>query len=215
MAQHPPDPVPLDRQPAGSPTDEQLLSRFASGDDDALGKLARRYEGSLLGLASGLLSGREDLARDAVQDAWMRVIRHAGKFDGRSSTRTWLYRIVINRCSDLRASALAEKKRSAASAAGTTGDHRPPSVENDGPLSARVRTAADALDPGKRLILLLCYHRGLTHAQVAEVLEIPIGTLKSRLHAALEDLRRRLAPQVLAARDGALPPGTSAREVPA
>jgi RNA polymerase sigma-70 factor (ECF subfamily) len=174
--------------------DGDLLRRFARGDRDALGELAARYEAPLLGLATGLLGGRGDLAREAVQDAWTKVIRYAGSFEGRSSVRTWLYRIVINRCHDLRArrepvmgvnGTLDGVERSSdpgLSPGGTRG------LDEDG----RVRDALEALSDAQRLIVLLCYHRGLSHEQAARVLDIPMGTLKSRLHAALVVLRSRL-----------------------
>ena len=83
-------------------SDEQLLKNFAAGERAALGDLACRYELPLLGLAAGLLDGRRHLALDAVQETWLRVIRFAGNFNGRSSFKTWLYRIAINQCHSLR-----------------------------------------------------------------------------------------------------------------
>jgi RNA polymerase sigma-70 factor (ECF subfamily) len=79
-------------------SDEALLDQFRRGDRAAFEGLARRYERLLLGLASGLLDGRDDMARDAIQETWLRVIRFAAGFDGRSSFKTWLYRIAINQC---------------------------------------------------------------------------------------------------------------------
>jgi RNA polymerase sigma-70 factor (ECF subfamily) len=178
----------------GEATDQALLDRFNRGDVEALGELAARYEQGLLGLACGLLGGRAELARDAVQDAWVRVIKYGRGFTGKSSVRTWLYRIVINRCRDLRAarashveSLLAAKEEADRSmladpSGGTTGAE----------LNGTLRRAVDALPPASRLILLLSYHHGLTHEQTAEILEIPVGTLKSRLHSALQSLRQAL-----------------------
>ncbi len=167
-------------------TDEQLLHQFCSGNQSALASLALRYEPLLLGLARGLLSGRDDLAADVVQDCWVRVIKYGKSFDERSSLRTWLYRMVVNRCHDLRA--LNAKSKTPASP-----PQEPESLELD--EAQRVRAAIDNLDDRVRLILLLCFHRGLTHDQAAAVLEIPVGTLKSRLHAAMNQLRTALAEQ--------------------
>ena len=80
--------------------DEHLLARFGAGEVGALGVLAERHEGHLVGLATGLLDGRGDVAQDVVQGAWLRVIRYGKRFEGRSSFRTWMYRIVINGCRD-------------------------------------------------------------------------------------------------------------------
>jgi RNA polymerase sigma-70 factor (ECF subfamily) len=175
--------------------DLDLLRRFSKGDDAALGELAARYERPLLGLAMGLLNDR-DLARDAVQETWLRVIKSASHFAGASSVKTWVYRILINRSLDLREARSRSRLSplpSEATSAATTPDQAAHQLEN-GQL---LRHAVGTLTPDQRLILLLSYHEGLSHAAAAEVLDIPIGTLKSRLHAALAQLRARLAPGAL------------------
>ena len=82
-------------------TDEQLLADFLTGDRAALAELALRYEQRLLGLALGLLAGQRDLACDAIQETWLRVIRFGKQFAGRSSFKTWVYRIAVNQCRSL------------------------------------------------------------------------------------------------------------------
>lgn len=167
------------------PTDEQLVSAFAKGDSLALGTLARRYESPLYGLARGLLSGKDDLARDAVQEVWVRVIRYAKHFEGRSSVRTWLYRIVVNNCHDLRDANAKESRAILNGSIRSDGHERPPSLAPNEDLARLLEGMPESV----RLILLLCHHRGLTHEQAADVLGIPVGTLKSRLHAAMTQLR--------------------------
>jgi RNA polymerase sigma-70 factor (ECF subfamily) len=174
-----------------NPSDEQLLSAYIGGDRGALGELAHRYEPSLLGLAGGLLGGSSPMASDAVQETWMRVIRYGHSFNGSSSLKTWLYRIAINRCRDL---AAREKGRSVGDAP------RDPAPEGNQPDACSIRQernealrdAVGRLTAPKREILLLCYHEAMTHVQAAEILEIPVGTLKSRLHTALSELREEL-----------------------
>lgn len=183
---------------SGGDPDLVLLKRVAAGQKDALGELARKYEPALVGLATGLLGGREDLARDAVQDSWVRVIRYAHGFQERSSVKTWLYRIVINRCKDLRArrtmAALPEQDFGVArrgigvDASQDDAPHRLNGTER----AAALHLAVAGLPAPTRLLLLLCYHHNLTHEQAADVLEIPLGTLKSRLNTALNELRKTL-----------------------
>ncbi len=187
-------------------TDRELLERLSQGQREALGELARRYEGPMLGMARGLLGGgggkggagkAEEAARDAVQDVWVRVIKYGKSYRGDSEVKTWLYRILINRCRDLRA---AEAKRDALPAAAMLNGTLPRQTQAAEPggheLSERLHAAVWKLPAATRLLLLLCYHRGLTHEQAAAVLEIPVGTLKSRLHAALSTLRTQLASEV-------------------
>lgn len=172
-------------------SDEQLLQAFARGDDAALGELAHRYESRLLGLACGLLGRDGALACDAVQEMWVRVIRGAAKFRGESAVKTWLYRITINCCKDL----LAERARRKKIGVNEAKDDRPAAAAPDPDADERrrrVHAAVQALPLDIRALVLLCYHNGLPHAAAAEVLRIPIGTLKSRLHAALTELRTRL-----------------------
>jgi RNA polymerase sigma-70 factor (ECF subfamily) len=170
-----------------APHDRELLTRFLRGEEEALGVLASRYEPGLLGLARGLLFGRGDLAADAVQDTWLRVIRSARTYSGEASVKTWLYRILINRCHDLRGQAASAARATAQFGETRTGVGAPAvrPAERDPAL----QRAVDGLPEDRRTIILLCYHRGLTHELAAGVLGIPIGTLKSRLNAALKELR--------------------------
>lgn len=180
-------------------SDETLLKQFADGRKAALGELAQRYEAALVGLAQGLLRGRDDLARDAVQETWVRVIRFAHTFNGDAGVKTWLYRIAINQCRDL--ASLAAKHASKGDADGATADVGDDKKADSAAIVAerddQIRAAVDALDSDKREILLLCYHEDITHNEAAKALEIPVGTLKSRLHAALNELRERLNREAL------------------
>ena len=173
--------------------DLTLLRRFAKGDDDALGELAARYERPLLGLAMGMLNDRE-LARDVVQETWLRVIKSARHFAGASSVKTWVYRILINRALDMR-QAKQLMRLGALSEDAVSGLHSPDQAAHHLENGQLLRHAVDGLTPDQRLILLLSYHDGFSHTAAAEVLDIPVGTLKSRLHAALTQLRAKLSPE--------------------
>lgn len=175
-------------------SDEELLRAFCKGERDALGLLAQRHELALLGVAKGLL-GTSEAAVDAVQETWMRVIRYGHSFNGRSSFKTWVYRIAVNRCRDL-----ASRGRAGLTASPVSLESMPQRPGRDAPAlaerDAELHAAVAGLPEKHREIILLCYHEGLTHEQAADVLELPVGTLKSRLHAALNDLRKRLGNEV-------------------
>jgi RNA polymerase sigma-70 factor, ECF subfamily len=180
--------------PARSPTDEHLLARFLKGDRDALGTLASRYEPQLVGLACGL-TGRRDLALESVQDTWLKVIKYGRSFRSGSTVKTWLYRILINACKDSRSKNSRFRlplTRSGAGSAPASDDATTPSNLPDTPDLTQLRTIVDTLSGDQKLLILLCYHNGLTHPQAAEVLDIPVGTLKSRLNTTLNTLRTRL-----------------------
>lgn len=171
--------------------DAALLKAFLAGDHDALGELARRHETALIGLARGLMGGRDDQAREAVQEAWVRIIRYGQTFKGKSEFRTWMYRIVINQCHNLR-------KRNARTASNGTLDEAQGSViaspagDTHDVSQQDLHRALLQLDEPRRDVILLCYHADLTYEQVADILDIPMGTLKSRLHAAKTELREQL-----------------------
>ncbi|MCA9298799.1 MAG: sigma-70 family RNA polymerase sigma factor [Phycisphaerales bacterium] len=171
-------------QDGPAPTDEQLLARYRAGDQHAFGLLASRHERRLLGLARGMLSGNTELAMEAVQETWMRVIRHASKYDGRASVGTWFYRICMNCARDIR------RKHGRRIEWRLVDPHDSP--RDDVPLDD-LRRAVDALPDMQREIVLLCFHEGMSHAQVAELLGIPTGTVKSRLHSAMKRLRTMFA----------------------
>lgn len=195
-------------QPA---TDETLIAEFATGRRAALEELARRYERPLLGLAQGLLNRDATLAQDAVQETWVRVIRFAGQFNGRSRFKTWVYRIAINQCRTLQSSLPRESgseldKEPIAQAIGvsnspaTSKSINAPAKPVDNRDSivvaeerAELHAALDRLGMDQRNVLLLCYHAGMTHPEAANILDIPLGTLKSRLSTALAELRQMLA----------------------
>jgi RNA polymerase sigma-70 factor (ECF subfamily) len=131
---------------------------------------------------------------DAVQETWLRVIKYGKSFRAGSTFRTWLYRILINTAKDTGA----KSSRMQVFAKGGTGSSLPVSELPEHPDSqeqpdrARIRAAIETLSGDHRLLILLCYHQNLTHPQAAEVLDIPVGTLKSRLNTALTKLRAQL-----------------------
>ena len=171
-------------------TDEILFQSFVRGDHQALGELARRYEARLLGLCRGLLGGSAELALDAVQETWIRVIRFSGSFKAQSSIKTWLYRIAINQCRTIQTSRRRHRQTAIPDPIPAPTDDAIEQTEDQ----LLLQHAVARLPMEKRAILLLCYHRGMTHEHAAQILDIPVGTLKSRLHSALSELRSILKP---------------------
>ncbi|MFB9367330.1 RNA polymerase sigma factor SigM [Kitasatospora sp. NPDC001664] len=164
--------------------DATLLARHAAGDPDAFGVLVRRHRDRLWAVALRTLGDREEAA-DALQDALVSAFRAAHTFEGRSAVTTWLHRIVVNACLD--------RARRSASRPATPLDqeeHRldrllgsaeaTEAVVVRAELRREVTAALAALPPDQRAALVLVDMQGYGVAEAAEVLGVPVGTVKSR-----------------------------------
>ncbi len=169
-------------------SDETLAERAARGDRDAAGELVRRFERPVLSLCRNLVGPAE--AQDLAQDALVRVLTRIDSFSGQSRFGTWVYRVATNEC----LSHLRRRKRSPveygleANPCPQIGEPNPDSgIQMDESLS-RVRAALMNLPDEQRAILVLRDVRGLDYEQLGQVLEIPIGTVRSRLFRARKAL---------------------------
>jgi RNA polymerase sigma-70 factor (ECF subfamily) len=188
--------------PANDPlslcSDEELLTALCQGRRDAFGLLVRRYERELYGYLRRYL-GDEHLADDVFQNTFLQVYIKSDQYEAGRPVRPWLYTIATNQAVD----ALRRNGRhSAASLDQTvreTGDGEVRSLlelleaQTEGPLEQiqgderrrLVRAAVDGLPEFMRHVVILAYYQGLKYREIAEILDIPVGTVKSRLHAAL------------------------------
>jgi RNA polymerase sigma-70 factor (ECF subfamily) len=169
--------------------DIDVLRRIAAGDKPALGVLYDRHAGVMLALGVrviGLRREAEDLLHDVFLEAW----RHAGDYDPRrGSVKTWLLLRMRSRCLDrVRSHAFS---RTEALASEPMPSAAPEKVERhlDG---ARARALLETLPAGQREVLELGYFQGLSFSEIADTLGIPIGTVKSRVSAAMVKLREDL-----------------------
>lgn len=190
-----PDPDHANKAARAMISDESLLDAFAKGDDEALRTLALRHEPMLLGVARGLLADDHELARDVVQDAWTKVIRSASTFRGDCAVRSWLVRIVMNAARDAH-----RRRRVRHRTIGTVRERALIGVSagpsESGPAIATalddreiIARALTRLPDELRECVVLCIGRGMTHADAAELLGWPLGTLKTRLTKAMRTLR--------------------------
>ena len=175
--------------------DEWLVVRCQEGSPQALDLLVRRWQRPLWQFARRHVGG-EDAAWDVMQEAWLGILRQLRRLDDPAWFAAWAYRIVRNRCAEhyRRAGrrrrlveALAERRRTSAAAPADGADD--PARENPG---AAVADALRRLPSEQRELLSLKYREELNIIEIAFVLGIPAGTVKSRLHAAREELRRIL-----------------------
>jgi RNA polymerase sigma-70 factor (ECF subfamily) len=172
-------------------TDEQLLAEIARGDEAALAALYDRYGRPSYGLAVRILRDSQ-LAQDAVQDAFLAVWRTAASFDSsRGRASAWLLTLVHRRAVDV---VRREDRRRAApldDAPVASGDSTDETAEL---LEQRraVQAALTVLTPAEREAIELAYYGGLSQSEIAERLDVPLGTIKSRMFAGLAKLREAL-----------------------
>jgi RNA polymerase sigma-70 factor (ECF subfamily) len=178
---------------AGSDPDDLLVRRAANGDQTAFTELVRRHEGRVYAVAMRML-GRDEDALDATQDALLTVYRKIGQFRGDSAFSTWLHRITINACYDI----LRKKARQPMLhvAGEDEREHEPgPPVEDHAAAVAGGVDAARALQEVPedfRAVLILADVHDMAYDEIAEILEIPIGTVKSRVYRGRVSLARAM-----------------------
>ena len=170
--------------------DASLVAAMAQGDREALSRLYERHSGLLLGLAMRIVRERRE-AEDLLHDVFLEAWRSAKDFDPkRGRVRTWLAIRMRSRALDLQKSARVSRN------AGDSGlDLLVDDSEGNSPDHARVRSALAELGPEQRRVLELAYFEGLSCTEIAARVEIPVGTVKSRIAAGLDRLRSFLKPK--------------------
>jgi RNA polymerase sigma-70 factor (ECF subfamily) len=171
--------------------DDRLIAACRDGKTEAFGVLVHRYQERLYPTVFRLTGCAED-ALDVLQEAFLRAYQNLDRFHGESSFYTWIYRIAINLAlSDLR------RRRHGSGGAvpfgltnGRTDDPAAPleRAERD----ERIQKALGALAPDHRAVVVMKEFDGLRYEEIAAMLGVPVGTVRSRLHRARGELRDRL-----------------------
>jgi RNA polymerase sigma-70 factor (ECF subfamily) len=181
-------------------SDEDLMTNFCRGRQEAFGVLVRRYEKELYGYLRRYL-GDATLAEDVFQNTFLQVVTKSDQYQEGRPVRPWLYAIATNQAVDAlrRAGRHAAVSLDAASEDNNgelkgllkllTSKTPGPLERTEGEERGRlVRASVDKLPEFLRSVVVLAYYQGLKYREVAELLGIPVGTVKSRLHAALTKL---------------------------
>ncbi len=185
--------------------DSELMARYRDGDEQAFAALVDRYQRPLVNFFYRLVWNRAT-AEDYAQEVFARVIRHRGSYRPEAKFSTYLFRIARNYWIDrLRERASSPPPASletplsgcdgqAPSLRDTVAgkEPEPPEALRQQEIGRRVRAAVEALPEEQRLVFVLSENQGLRYAEIAEVMEIPVGTVKSRMHAAVLRLRELL-----------------------
>src|SRR5262249_6965526 len=196
--------VDIEARPGEDPHEARLISRLRTSSVDAFQKLTSNFEGPVFSLCFRLLGDAEE-ARDAAQEAFMRVYRGLGGFRGESGLKTWIYRIAINQAMNQQRwwrrrhkDETVSLELSRAESGSTVGNSLPcriPTPEQQAISNEREGRIMEALADIKqeyRVALVLREIEELSYEEIALTLSISIGTVKSRIARGREELRRRI-----------------------
>lgn len=184
--------------------DAALLARLKAGERAAFEELVERYQSLVYELSYRLLGDAED-ARDATQETFMKVYRYVGGFRGDSGLKTWLYRIAVNQASNQRRWWRRRRRGDTVSLDATRDGTQDPLSERlaahgatpeqaalDRERERRLFAALESVKQDFRVAVVLRDIQDLSYEEIAETLDISIGTVKSRIARGREELRRRL-----------------------
>jgi RNA polymerase sigma-70 factor (ECF subfamily) len=186
-----------------SSEDRQLIERCRSGDREAFDELVRRYERQAYNLAYRL-SGNYDDASDVVVEAFVRVFQGLHTFRGEAHFGTWLHRVVVNTFLDMRKRSKGRQNVSLEEQLELDGDTLTRQIEDTAPGPEELvekeereevlQRAIAQLPPERRILIVLYHFENLSYEEIAQMLNLPVGTVKSRLNRARLALRELLEP---------------------
>lgn len=188
------------------PGDAALIQRCQAGDQAAFQVVVERYQQRLYAVAYGILHNRED-ALDAVQTTFIKMHRSLDGFKSQSGLYTWLYRICTNAAIDLHRKrarrptvefdeAVGHSAEAGADLVGHHPDDSPRRALANRELGERIREAIAQLPDGQREAIVLREIEGMSYKEIAEALDVSVGTVMSRLHYGRKRLQELLAPYV-------------------
>ncbi|MBC7248856.1 MAG: sigma-70 family RNA polymerase sigma factor [Anaerolineae bacterium] len=165
-----------------------LIRRCQAGDEEAFAALFHQYKNLVYKIAYLMLDSADE-AEDALQEVFLRVYRSLSTFEpAKGAFTTWLYRITVNHCLNRRRKSRLSISLDRVSPLLAERPSFQGRVENE----EAVQQALSRLSKKLRVVIVLRYYLGLSYAEIAQILNIPIGTVKSRLALALKTLRKEL-----------------------
>ncbi len=179
-------------------SDEQIVERALTGDAEAFGEIVHRWERRIFALAYGML-GREEDAQDATQETFLAAFRNLRAFRGEAKVSSWLHRIAVNQCitrqrrAKVRSEAAIEDEEVRHASSFSSPLELSPARMAEGRESVdAVRRAVNSLPLDLRQVVLMKEFEELTFREIAEALDLPLSTVKSRLYTAMRQLQMRL-----------------------
>jgi RNA polymerase sigma-70 factor (ECF subfamily) len=174
--------------------DKALVKRAQQGNQEAFAKLVTRHQRYVYNLAYRLLRDTDE-AEDLAQEAFLRAWRGLGGFRGEAKFTTWLYRVVTNLCynrlNGLRRQ-LVDVNADDVDLLASPSDKDPPVVAEAAERRAFLHRQIAALPDKYQLVITLFYLQGFSYQEIAQVLDLPLGTVKTHLYRARERLKQQL-----------------------
>jgi RNA polymerase sigma-70 factor (ECF subfamily) len=194
---------PKDKTMLDKTSDSELLERYRKGEESAFREIVSRYKNSLYAFLRRFIS-QQDVVEDVFQETFLQLYSSRDSFDVDRPLRPWLFTIAANKAKD----ALRKIQRQATMSMGTMADAGDVSMDevvniltsyettpedevSRDETSVRVRQIISEMPDNLREILLLAYFEQFSYKHMAEILSIPIGTVKSRLHTAVAHFMKK------------------------
>jgi RNA polymerase sigma-70 factor (ECF subfamily) len=177
-------------------SDSQIIERTLGGEPEAFNMLVRRWERHIYSLTLRML-GRDEEAKDATQETFLSAYRNLSKFRGEAKFSSWIYRIALNVCntrlrSRQKTSVSLEEQREMTGFELAAEDRELGSEIQQEQIARHVRRALQGLPAEMRQVIIMKEYEGLKFAEIAEVLGVPLSTVKTRMYTGLSELRKRL-----------------------
>jgi len=185
---------------AAGPSDEELVEEFQRGDPYAFDVLVGRWDRKIQGAIYRIMGPEED-ARDLCQETLLKAYRALGTFKKEARFSSWLYQIALNVCRDrlrrrkARPQVSLDELMDAGEIAPAGRGPSPLELIEARDLSRAVAAAVESLPQEQREVIVLKEYQGLTFLEIAQALDLPISTVKTRLYRGLSQLRQRLERQ--------------------
>lgn len=178
-------------------TDNQIIERTLRGEPEAFNLLVYRWERRIYGLTLRML-GRDDEAKDATQETFISAYRNLAKFRGEAKFSSWIYRIALNTCNTkLRGRprnvlSIEEQQQASGFELQAETQDLADGIQKE-QVTHYVRRALECLPAEMRQVIVMKEYEGLKFQEIADILGIPVSTVKTRMYTGLAEMRKRLA----------------------
>jgi RNA polymerase sigma factor (sigma-70 family) len=172
-------------------TDADLIARVLSREDhNAFGELVRRYQSPVRAFLMRMTRGDSHLADDLAQETFLKAWQKLQTFRGTAKFSTWLFGIAFN---EFRCAARRRKELALEDMADPPSELAEPSAAQNSNLRLDLTEALKLLNSDERTAIILCCQNGLSHEETAQILDCPLGTVKTNISRGKEKLKRRLS----------------------